>query len=372
MSFLFGLKYKLGMIPKSEKITTEWSNLLEKKYSLDSLANHELVQEYLKLKNQFGDLTKQRENKECKDLQKEIEKLEKKSKIKKFLTLNTVNIDNQPFEVVHYMELKATLTHLLKKDNEEDSEELTTYRRLSENDLVLKYESLSVDESLNFFNSHNLFIDETFASQKHLQDKWSLSPDFSEVSGGSYSQLDDFQAYDESAVVSDGSNCIISLLSKTVEGKVWSSSMGFIPRKFPFVSGFMLSKSSIKSATWSFEVAARFQPQRDLVNTMLLRDKVGGQIIDIFRTGNKTVGFGMNDSNSPASLSSIDFTKTHVYKVEIESKSIVWYLNNIEVARTSGNFGKSEWEIAALVSAKSESVKPSQMKIEWIRAFETI
>ncbi|MDC1106170.1 glycoside hydrolase family 16 protein [Prolixibacteraceae bacterium] len=376
MGFLFTLKYKLGLFPTYDKISKEWDQILDKKRNLDKLHNSQIVSEYLQLREQYGDISVSAGgNPEAENIKSELAKLEKNKKVKKFIAQNSENIDNQPFDVIHYMELKATLENMQKPapvEAEEQDVNKTRYIELAASSEVKQYLALQSESALDYFNSNALLLDESFLENNTMAERWSFEPQYSDFSGGSYSQVDDLHLYQTSNVKASNKGCDITLQRESKDGKVWSGTMGFIPRKFSYTSGMMHSNNVVTANKLSVEVAAKFNPQEGVVNALVLKDRRNGKMIDLFRTGGKGVGFGTFDENASnhTSLKSIDFGRKHVYRIDIEDNEIVWFLNNQEVARQSGAFRGAEWDIAALVAAKKENVQPTNMTLDWIRVVD--
>ncbi|QZT36979.1 hypothetical protein K5X82_17350 [Halosquirtibacter xylanolyticus] len=378
MGFLFTLKYKLGLFPTYDKISKEWNQILDKKRTLDKLQNSEIVSEYLQLKEQYGNITVSNGvNPEETNILNELAKLEKNKKVKKFLSQNTENIDSQPFEVIHYMELKATLDNIkvtAPKEEAESDVNKSRYMELASTNEVKQFEALKADSSLDYFNSNALLLDESFFENKSMGERWSLEPQFSDFSGGSYSQADDLHLYQASNVKPNEKSCDIAVLRESKQGKAWSATLGFIPKTFAYTSGMMHSKKSVSAEKLSVEVAAKFKPQEGVVNALVLKDRRNGKMIDLFRTGTKGVGFGTFDASTSnhSSLKSIDFGRKHVFRIDIQDNEIVWFLNNQEVSRQAGAFRGAEWDIAALVAVKKENVQPSNMTLDWIRVVDQL
>lgn len=378
MGFLFTLKYKLGMFPNYEKISTEWNQILEKKRTLDSLKDSDLIKEYIQLKKQFGGTVVSTQNSETANLEQELKKLAKNKKVKKFLALGTENIDDQPFEVIHYMELKATLENVQKQAAEQTSDtadvDKNKYQQLLVSPEVKKYETLVTDPTLDYFNSNNILLEESFEKNNDFNGSWALDPQYSEFSGGSYSQQDDFHCYCTDNVKVLNGICDIALVKQQSQSKIWSPVMGFVPKTFDFTSGILRSKNAVQASKISIEVAAQFKPTNGIVHALVLKDKKSGQMIDLFRSGKKGVGFGIPNGNGGkyTSLTCLDFGKKHVYRVDITSSQVVWYMNNQEVARQNISASNAEWDMTALVAAKSQNVPASNLKLDWVRVVDRL
>ena len=176
----------------------------------------------------------------------------------------------------------------------------------------------------------------------------------------------------------DQSALNIEIKREPTQGKTWSKKHGFMEEAFDFTSGTLNTAKAFRFNQGKIEAKVSIQQPSDIVHGLSLKGEKITPHIDLLKTGNgngyevryipkektnqiishKIKGLNIND-------------KYFIHSLEWNEKELIWYLNNLEVARESHQLNGEELYInLASILEKQPGNLPAYFTVDWIKVYK--
>ena len=176
----------------------------------------------------------------------------------------------------------------------------------------------------------------------------------------------------------DQSALNIETRREQAKGKAWSKKHGFIEEEFNFTSGTLNTASAFRFNQGKIEAKVSLQQTNQIVHGLSLKGEQITPHIDLIKTG-KGNGYEVryipkdNGSNMIShKVKGVNINdKYFIHSLEWNEKELIWYLNNIEVARESHQLNGEELYInlASILEKQPENL-PASFKVDWIKVYK--
>lgn len=189
---------------------------------------------------------------------------------------------------------------------------------------------------------------------------------------GNYSFVNERQANNEGRNVSV-ENGILTIHTVEIPSKslAWDLQRGFVEHKFDFLSDVIQTSNTFKQKYGVF--CAKIRCSGEVHHAVWLKNDKKLPHINLFHFDgeNITMGNAGQHKMDQVALRGIDENNFFIYSVEWTPKSLVWYVNNVEVHRTNENIPHESlyFGINSFIP-KSKNGTTGKLEIEWIRAFK--
>lgn len=285
---------------------------------------------------------------------------------------------------VEIPEFKQQVAFLKNKKRYESTPEFkleNEFNELGKSKLLATYHQLKKRTELAFFDQWDIVLDENFTEQKLATTLWEPENYWgSKMAGYSFSQSTELQAYNGLKNI-EIRNKVLSIVTKAekTEGKVWDPSVGLIPRKFDYSSAILNTGNSFKFKEGVVEAKVKFRADATITSAFALTGIKPFPQIDVFRSGNKSVGLGIIDQPGDAGLNKLvqikglNFNHFHIFRLEILENQAVWKINNHEVHREQVTRDLGELFlhfIGSIHQPLNQESLPHHFEIDWVRCLK--
>ena len=333
---LLGIKLKLGLFPKTEKIDKEY-DILCKEYqdfleysNSDELNRFEYLNKYVnssEFEEKENDVNTDRS--EIQDLKNELETLKKSPKL------------------IWYFKAKAQES----KFN------------------VFKQWKLEFEDHFNEELNPNRWLTRYYWGDKLLNDSYSLIGDQHYITNG------------KNVSVSN-SRLAIETRRENVNGLLWNPMLGFIPREFPYTSGIINTGKSFRHEYGKVEAKIKVPKGKAFHAFWLAGERMLPQV-NIFKYtdgkfylgnfwGEVTDPNGISKDNTP--LTGAFAGKYYIFSLEWTAKQLVWSINGV-VFKVMHRGVPSEPMYIAFGSGVDNNANINQslkLEIDWVRFYSRL
>lgn len=343
----------------------------------------ELLAEFLAFKDtpEYNLLGKRAEVKKSEELQK-FKRFERSSDYKNYMRFHGSYI------IKEYETLKEKVaTKEFVENNEfwanshrwETTADYQTEKRfleLAANEDIIFYEKTD-PKSFELTKKHTPTFSENFDWNTLNASKWE--------SGFFYKQkelIGNYSLTSEKQANNNGSNTFVSggflniaVRKEQVEARAWDAKLGFVKRPFNFTADVIHGNNAIaqQHGVWSAKI--RFKGNAVSHAFWLATDSKVPQIT-ICKYDGKAVEVGVHwrtkfeNKYTSRRIGGLNFGAFHIFTLEWTPKELIWYINNVEVLRTS-NGVPTEKMFPMLNSFIAANQKGGEgtMEIDWVKVF---
>ena len=283
--------------------------------------------------------------------------------------------------IVEESGFKQQVAYLKNKKRYETTPGFKLERELSElekNTKITTYLQLKKRPELAFFEHWEIVMDENFSNHTLASNLWEPENYWgSKMAGCSFSQPNELQAYNGIKNIQI-KNAVLSIITKAEksEGQEWNPAIGLIPRKFNYSSAIMNTGNSFRFKEGVVEAKVKFRAEKAITSAFSLTGNSPFPQIDVFRSGDKSVGFGIIDQPGLAGIKhlvqikGLNFNNFHIFRLEVFGNSLVWKINNEEVHRAELTHNPGDLFInfiGSLHQPVNGTLLPHYFEIEWVR-----
>lgn len=285
---------------------------------------------------------------------------------------------------VETAEFKQRIAFLKNKKRYNTTPEHATERefnKLENSKLITSYFQLKKRPELAFFNQWEIVMEDNFTEHQLATTLWEPENYWgSKMAGFSFSQANELQSYNglKNVVIKNKVLSIVTKAEKT-EGKVWDPTIGLLPKKFEYSSGILNTGNGFRFKEGVVEAKVKFRANKAITSAFSLTGNQPFPQIDVFRSGNNSVGLGIIDQPGKGSvkklvqIKGLNYNHFHIFRFEIFGNLAIWKINNYEVHREQVSKNMGELFINFIGSlhlpVNGESL-PHHFEIDWVRCLK--
>jgi len=281
-------------------------------------------------------------------------------------------------------EFKQRVIFLKNKKRYNTTPEYATekeFNKLENSKFISNYFQLKKRPELAFFDQWEIVMEDNFTEQKLVTTLWEPENYWgSKLAGFSFSQANELQSYNgiKNVVIRNKVLSIVTKAEKT-EGKVWDPTIGLLPKKFEFSSGILNTGNSFRFKEGVVEAKVKFRANKAITSAFSLTGTQPFPQIDVFRSGDNSVGLGIIDQPGIGSvkklvqIKGLNYNNFHIFRFEIFGNLAIWKINNYEVHReqVSKNMGELFINfIGSLHQPVNGESLPHHFEIDWVRCLK--
>ena len=328
-----------------------------------SLANHDLVKK-------SPELTR-------------LKKFEKSDEYKIYMRFHG------SYVVKEYLELKEKVAHAdFQKNNEfwsnpkrwettKEYQEEKRFHQLADNDDIKFYLKHKI-EDFKTVAGYELMFEDNFDWNSLNASKWDAGFHYkSPVFVGNHSFVNEQQANNggDNVRVIAGNLHIVTKEQK-VEALAWHPEKGFVQKEFDYTSDVIHGCNACCQKGGLYRAKMRFAGAKGVTHALWLKGEEKTPHINICKCENGEVEVGIYWSSkfetkySSNRIKGLNLSKFFVYSLEWNEKELVWYINDLEVFRTS-NFMPQEPMYPLINSFISEGKKGGEadFEIDYVKVY---
>lgn len=377
----FKIVEKLGLRAQLEKLKLETTAklFLEREAFLKNPARFELTPDYL----QFSEFTKLSRNRDIQFYLKCIgsalyDNFQKTELSKGLIRLTLLR------EEAEEPEFKQRVVFLKNKKRYESTPGYKSekeFENLEKSKIITTFHRLKKLPELRFFDQWEVVLEENFTEHQLTQPLWEPENFWgSKMAGCSFSQANELQAYKGLKNI-EIRNEVLSIVTKAEksEGKVWDPAIGLIPRKFNYSSSILNTGNNFRFKEGIVEAKVRFRADKAITSAFSLTGNKPFPQIDVFRSGNNSIGLGIIDQpgnggvQKLVQIKGLNFANFHIFRLEVLGNIAIWKINNHEVHRDqlSQNIGELFINfVGSLHHPVNGTSLPHHFEIEWVRCLK--
>lgn len=255
------------------------------------------------------------------------------------------------------------------------------FNKLENSKAINAYFQLKKRPELAFFDQWKIVMDENFKEPQLATGLWEPENYWgSKMAGFSFSQPNELQSYNgiKNIVIKNKVLSIITRSEKS-EGKVWEPAIGILSKKFDYSSGILNTGNSFRFKEGVVEAKVKFRANKAITSAFSLTGDQPFPQIDVFRSGDNSVGLGIINQPGKGSqkntvhIKGLNYNNFHIFRLEIFGNLVVWKINNYEVHREqiSKNMGELFINfIGSLHQPVNGEILPHHFEIDWVRCFK--
>jgi beta-glucanase (GH16 family) len=263
----------------------------------------------------------------------------------------------------------------------EGAELISEFKKLKKSDAIKFYNKYSAKKKFEYFDRLNTLIDDEFDSGKLDNKSWSTTKNFGKeklVKDYSYQNEQDIKT--EKNISFEDSLLSITTKEEKIEGKVWTSKLGFVMKERSYSSSSINTQSKIELQYGVVKVKFKSNTSSGILNSISLKSDDNKDYISVCNNSDNKISLGtysrkgigkVRKSTSKIKLdSSQDF---YVYEVIWTPSKIEWKLNGLTVRVEKNNIPSKKMYLELSSSVPQSAVTnalPSDMQIDWIKTYE--
>ncbi|GEM_PF-430244 len=254
----------------------------------------------------------------------------------------------------------------------------TEYNELDKSNFMTHYRKLKKRPELSFFEQWEVVLDENFHNSNLSDSLWEPENYWhASRAGCSFSQVDEIHAYNGIKNI-EIKNSVLSIVTKAekANGRVWDPAVGVIPKQFDYSSSILNTGKGFKITEGVIEAKVKFSAVGAITSAFSLTGNHPFPQIDVFRSGHNCVGIGIIDQPDKngikklVQIKGLNFSRFHVFRLEIFGNEVVWKINNYEVhrERLTKNVGELFLNfVGSLHHPVNGGTLPHYFEIDWVR-----
>ena len=276
---------------------------------------------------------------------------------------------------------KARIDYLEDKQKWEKTDEHKKEMRFSElkkMPQLVTYLKYCNSNAFEFFKKWDLVFEDRFNAAKLDHEKWMTQSHWaSQTLGRNFSQVGDLHAFTEGRNVSIEFNTMkIEVRKERTRGMQWKAPFGFVEQEFDYSSG-ILSTAGVE--WWKhgiLEAKVKYQPSSHLVDAIYLLGEETSPQVNLLEMGVKN-RMGMLTKTADGiqaeceSISGLKAGEFYIFRLEWNTHSLVWKINNREILTVSNNIPafKMHLNLASIVVTEPTDL-PHRFEIDWVRFYQ--
>jgi len=262
-----------------------------------------------------------------------------------------------------------------KTDEHKKEIRFSELKKLPQLATYLKYQT---SNAFDFFRNWNLVFEDRFNSGKLDREKWLTQSHWaSQTLGRNFSQVGDLHAFSEGRNVSVDFDVLkIEVRKEKTHGMQWKVPYGFVEQEFDYSSGIV---STAGGEWWKhgiLEAKVKYAPSNHLVDAIYLLGEEASPQINLLEMGvqNRMGVLTKTADGIHADCESISGLKTgefYIFRLEWNSNSLVWKINDREILTVSHNIPafKMHLNLASIVVSEPTDL-PHRFEIDWVRFYQ--
>lgn len=369
---------RLGLVAELEqlKLQVEAKSFVEREAFLKNAARFETTSDYPPF-NEFSGLAQSADIqfylKTVKSpLYANYKKIEESDELARLFELRSKVEDS---------EFKQRVIFLQNKKRFESTPEFkleAEFKGLDKSKILSTYRLLKKKPELAYFDQWEITLDENFSDNKLDTTIWEPENYWGfKMAGYSFSQANESQGYNGIKNIEIKNN-VLSIVTKTekIAGKSWNPAIGLIPKQFEHSSAILNTGNGFKFKEGVIEAKVKFNAETAITSAFSLTGSHPFPQIDVFRSGNNSVGLGVVEHpdnkgvKKLVQVKGLNFNNFHIFRLEIFGNSLVWKINNYEVHREQLTLNAGELFlnfVGSLHQPINGSAFPHHFEIDWVR-----
>lgn len=275
------------------------------------------------------------------------------------------------------------ISYLKDKNRFKKSEEyqrILAFNELDKGKFMADYRKLKKAKELDFFEKWNIVLDENFSYKELNTKQWQPENWLgARMTGISFSQDNEVQCFNGLKNIQLTNNTLSLWARKEkASGKIWSPSIGFLPKNFEYTSSILNSAEFFRFKEGVIEVKARFKTDPTITSAFSLTGEHPFPQIDLFRSNRNGVGLGVVEKSGHSSkykkISGLNDSHFHVFRLEIYEGMLIWKINGCEVFRSTSYINEPMFInlLTSLHGNVNEHLLPHRFEVDWIRCFAQV
>lgn len=189
---------------------------------------------------------------------------------------------------------------------------------------------------------------------------------------GNYSFTNEWQANNGGRNVSTADNILsIHTIELPTHSLAWDIQKGFVERDFTYTSDVIQTSATFKQRYGIFSAKIRCSGAINHALWLSADRKIPHVNLFHFNGQNISVGNANQHKMDGVELSGISENQFFIYSLEWTPRALVWYVNNVEVYRTSENIPHEALYIGinSFIPKKSTAAS-GKLEVDWVKVFE--
>ena len=156
----------------------------------------------------------------------------------------------------------------------------------------------------------------------------------------------------------------------------WDSSLGFVEKQYNYTGDVIHGKNAICQKGGVFAAKVRFTGSKEVSHAFSLKGDNQAPLITVCKSTGKKVEVGIHWQSkfetkyTSTQISGINLGDFYIYSVMWTGTELVWYINNLEVFRTSDGLPEEPlYPILNSFIAEHQKGGEGHMEIDWIEVF---
>ena len=321
---------------------------------------------------------------------KESEELQRMKKYEKGKEYQTYLRFNDSYKLKEYKELQEKINNEeFKKrnafwadakrwDNTEEAAIENRYFDLCKNEDIIFYNKINAKD-LELISKMKLIFEEQFDWNTLNASRWDFGFHHpADEIKQNYSHINEKQANNdgENIFVHNG-KLNLAIKKETKNATAWDPTLGFVEKEYEYTGDVIHGRNAICQKGGIFSAKIRFTGSKEVTHTFSLKGESNAPVITVSKCTGKKIEVGVHwqskfeTINTTATVTGINPGEFFIYSVMWTGTELIWYINNLEVFRTSEGV-PSDPMYPILNSFISEQQKGGEgnMEIDWIEVFE--
>ena len=321
---------------------------------------------------------------------KESEELQRMKKYEKGKEYQTYLRFHDSYKLKEYKELQEKISNeeFKKKnafwsdskrwDKTEEAAIENRYFELCKNEDIIFYQKINAKD-IEMISKMNLIFEEQCEWNTLNASRWEFGFHHpSEEIKQNYSHINEKQANNDGENISVNNGVLnLSVKKENKNATAWDPTIGFVDKQYEYTGDVIHGRNAICQKGGIFAAKIRFTGSKEVTHTFSLKGDTQAPIITVSKCSGKKIEVGVHwqskfeNKVTSTTISGINPSEFFIYSVMWTGTELVWYINNLEVFRTSEGL-PSDPMYPILNSFISEQQKGGEgnMEIDWIEVFE--
>ena len=323
------------------------------------------------------------------DLVKKSPELTRLKKFEKSKEYKIYTRFHNSYIVREYLDLKERVSHPEFKKNNEFWSNPKRWETTKEYQIETRFHQLADNDDMKFYLKHKLsdfdrvagyelVFEDNFAWNSLDASKWEVGFHYkSPVLCGKHSFVNEQQSNNNgnNVRVIAGNLHIVTKEQKN-EALAWHSEKGFVQKEFDYTSDVIHGCNAVCQKGGLYRAKMRFGGAKGVVHAFWLKGEDKMPHINICKCDKGEIEVGIYWSSkfetkyTSTRIKGLNLSKFFVYSLEWNEKELIWYINDMEVFRTS-NFMPQEAMYPLLNSFIPEKNKGGEadMEIDYVQVY---
>ncbi len=165
----------------------------------------------------------------------------------------------------------------------------------------------------------------------------------------------------------------IATRKQTVESSAWDAQKGFMMKSFDYTSDALHTANAFRQKEGVFR--AKIRVKGNVNHAFWLSGDAKLPHVNIFHFDGKKikVGNGTKNGFDHTTVGGIDASEYYIYSLKWTAKEMVWYVNNVEVYRTSNNLPQEPLYISLnSFLPNGQKASEGELNVDWVRVYTIV